>query len=144
MSENLVAKAEIIVNRPISVVWDALTNPDMIKQFMFDTEVVTDWKEGSPILWRGVWQGKPYEDKGQILKVIPQKLFSCTHFSPLAGDADIPENYHTMTYTLSEEGEGTRLTLAQDGNKTEDEMKHSEGMWMMMLSGIKKLLESNS
>ena len=40
-------------------VWEALTSPQMIQQYLFGTQVTTDWQVGSPITYRGVWQGKP-------------------------------------------------------------------------------------
>src|SRR5882672_843855 len=101
MSKGLIAKSSIVINVPVAKVWDALVNPAIIKQYMFGTEVVSDWKENSPIVWKGIWEGKPYEDKGVILKIVPGKLFQNTHFSPLLGAADIPKNYHTLTYELT-------------------------------------------
>ena len=53
MSKTYVAKAAITINAPASKVWDALTNPDLIKQYLFGTEVTTDWQVGSPITYRG-------------------------------------------------------------------------------------------
>jgi uncharacterized protein YndB with AHSA1/START domain len=102
---------------------------------------VTDWKVGSPIVWKGTWEGKSYEDKGVILRFEPETLFECTHFSPLSGQPDSPENYHTLTYELSEDEGTTKLSLSQDGNKTEDEKVHSQQMWESMLEGVKKLVE---
>lgn len=67
MDKDLIAMASISINAAPSKVWDALLDPEAIKQFMFDTDVVTDWKTGSPIVWRGEWQGNPYEDKGVVL-----------------------------------------------------------------------------
>jgi uncharacterized protein YndB with AHSA1/START domain len=64
-------------------VWDALANPDVIKQYMFGANVVSDWREGSPIIWQGEWQGGKYEDKGVVLKLAPERTIQYTHFSPL-------------------------------------------------------------
>ena len=58
MQRGLIAKATITINAPVERVWDALVNPGIIKQYMFGTEVVSDWEEGSPIVWKGEWQGK--------------------------------------------------------------------------------------
>ena len=71
MDENLIARASVTINAPGAKVWDALVNPEAIKQYMFGTNVVTDWREGSPIIWKGEWQGKSYEDKGVILQFKP-------------------------------------------------------------------------
>jgi uncharacterized protein YndB with AHSA1/START domain len=141
MPTDHLATASISIHASLSAVWDALTNPAIIKEYMFGTEVVTDWKEGSPIIWKGIWKEKPYEDKGIILKFEPEKLLQVTHFSPLSGVPDVPENYHTLTYTLVAEGENTQLSLTQDNNVTEDAQKHSQQMWEQMLAGLKKTLE---
>lgn len=142
MKENLIAKSSITINVPIAKVWDALVNPAVIKQYMFGTEVVSDWKENSPIVWKGMWEGKPYEDKGTILKIVPGKTLQYSHFSALSGVADIPENYHTMTYELSDVGGSTQVSLSQDNNASEEDLKHSQQMWDSMLAGLKKLLEN--
>jgi uncharacterized protein YndB with AHSA1/START domain len=131
-----------MINAPTSKVWEALTRPELIKQYLFGTEVTTDWQVGSPIRYRGVWQGKSYEDKGKILELEPGKLIVSTYWSPLAGLADIPENYKTVRYELLSVCSGTRLSVAQDNNSSEDEARHSEQNWTMVLDGIKKLLES--
>ncbi len=137
----LIAEASIAIDAPIAVVWDALTNPTVIKQYMFGTDVVSDWKEGSTILWKGVWQGKPYEDKGTILKFEKERLVQYSHFSPLSGQPDVPENYHVVTVALSSAGDQTNVALSQDNNATEDERSHSASTWTMMLEGLKNLLE---
>ncbi len=59
MTSTFIAQAHITISAPIATVWDALVNPEMIKQYMFGTNAVSDWKEGSPIVWKGEWEGKP-------------------------------------------------------------------------------------
>jgi uncharacterized protein YndB with AHSA1/START domain len=140
-SKGLIAKASMTIDAPVARVWDALTNPEKIKKFMFGTEAVSEWKEGSPIVWKGNWEGKPYEDKGVILDIEPQRRLQYTHFSPLSGAADVPENYHTLTYELSEEGDKTLVVLSQDNNSTEAEVDHSQKMWEGMLASLKKVVE---
>ena len=141
MDNNLIAKATITVNAPRSKVWDALTKKDLIKQYMFGTDVTTDWKVGSPITYKGIWEGKAYEDKGKILQIEPNELLVSTFWSFLSGLADIPENYKTIRYELSPEGDGTRLTITQDNNDSEEDANHSAQNWRMVLDGIKKLVE---
>ncbi|HLZ61994.1 MAG TPA: SRPBCC domain-containing protein [Ktedonosporobacter sp.] len=141
MQNTLIAKAQITISAPIASVWDALVNPAMIKQYLFGTNTVSDWQEGSPILWQGIWEGKPYEDKGVILQLKPEHILQYSHFSPLTGQPDVPENYHTVTIELSPSEEGTLLILSQDNNSTEEDREHSEKTWEMMLTGLKKLLE---
>jgi uncharacterized protein YndB with AHSA1/START domain len=142
MNETWTAKATITINAPSSKVWDALTKPNLIKQYLFGTDVTTDWQVGSPISYKGVWQGNPYEDQGKVLQFEPEKLIVSTFWSSLSGLPDIPENYKTVRYELSSEDAETRLTIIQDNNISEEEARHSEQNWKMVLDGIKRLLES--
>ncbi len=101
MNKEFDAKASTTINAPTARVWDALINPTSIKQYMFGTNVTSDWKKGSRILWKGEWEGKAYEDKGVILQIEAQRKLQYSHFSPLAGLPDKPENYHTVTIELT-------------------------------------------
>jgi uncharacterized protein YndB with AHSA1/START domain len=141
MKNDLIAKTSLMINASRTKVWNALVNPEDIKKYMFGTNVISGWKEGSPIVWKGEWQGKSYEDKGVILKIEPLKNLTYSHFSPLSGLADIPKNYHTVTVELSSERDLTRVSLSQDNNPTEQDRKHSEENWGMMLTAMKKFLE---
>jgi uncharacterized protein YndB with AHSA1/START domain len=141
MSKNLIAWASVTIDAPSERVWAALVNPEAIKQYMFGTNVVSDWREGSPILWQGEWQGRSYEDKGVILQLKPGRTLQYTHFSPLSGLPDKPESYHTVTIELSDEGNQTRVSLAQDNNLTEQAREHSEENWQDMLIALKSYLE---
>ena len=141
MTKTVIARATTTINAPASKVWDALTKPELIKQYLFGTEVTTDWQVGSPIRYKGEWQGKPYEDKGEIVQIEPRKLLVSTFWSSLGGLPDTPENYNTVRYELSPAGDATRLTVTQDNNPTEEAASHSEQNWQKVLDGIKKLLE---
>jgi uncharacterized protein YndB with AHSA1/START domain len=140
-SENFIAKAETIINVSADKVWNALVDPDLIREYMFGARVITDWIVGGKITWEGEWQGKPYEDKGVILQIIPQKKLQYSHYSPLAGKEDSPENYHTVTIDLLREEDKTVVSLYQDKNDSEQEKNNSEKNWSVMLAELKKLLE---
>jgi uncharacterized protein YndB with AHSA1/START domain len=137
MNNKFTSKASTTINAPTSKVWDALTKPHLIKQYLFGTEVTTDWQVGSPITYKGIWDGKAYEDKGKVLQIEIEELLVSTFWSSLSGLPDIPENYKTVRY----EGNGTRLTIIQDNNDSQEEANHSEQNWTMVLDGMKKLLE---
>ncbi len=141
MANTFVAKSTIRIQASTAVVWDALTNPQLIKQYLFGTQVESNWKEGSSIVYRGEWQGKTYEDKGTILKIEPEKLFSSTYWSSMSGKEDKPENYNTVTYTLASENGDTVLTVTQDNVVTEQERDHSQKNWDTVLAKIKELTE---
>jgi uncharacterized protein YndB with AHSA1/START domain len=141
MNKTFFTKTTITINAPTSKVWEALTNPELIKQYLFGTQVTTDWKAGSPITYKGEWEGKSYEDKGIVLQVDPGRLLISTFWSSLSGLPDIPESYKTVRYELSTEGSGTKLIIIQDNNNSQEEASHSEQNWKMVLDSIKKLLE---
>ena len=141
MDSKLIARVSTQINASSSKVWKALVDPEAIKHYMFGADVVSDWHEGSPIVWNGEWHGKTYEDKGVILQFKPGQKLQYTHFSPLSGLPDKPENYHKVTIELAADGQKTRLSLAQDNNATEDARARSENNWAMMLDGLKKFLE---
>jgi uncharacterized protein YndB with AHSA1/START domain len=103
--------------------------------------VTTDWQAGSPITYQGIWEGKAYEDKGKVVQVEPGKLLVSTFWSSLSGLPDVPESYKTVRYELSSEDSGTRLTISQDNNASQEEASHSEQNWKMVLESIKRLLE---
>ena len=141
MNTGIVARASTTIDAPRARVWSALITPDTIKQYMFGATVISDWKQGDPIVWKGEWQGKPYEDKGVILRLEPERLLQYSHFSPLSGLPEAPDSYHTVTVELADEPPGTRITLSQDNNATEEAQQHSQKNWETMLAGLKKLLE---
>ena len=141
MEDQLVAHASIKVNASLEQVWEALINPELIKEYMVGTDVVSEWEEGSEIRWKGEWQGKKYEDKGTILQLNPKHTSQYSHYSPLSGLEDKPENYHTVTIRLLKESDGVLVSLSQDNNTTEEDRQHSEKNWQMMLEGLKGLLD---
>ena len=141
MTGKYVATSTITIEAPARRVWSVLTDPDGIKEFMFGTDVVTDWTVGGPIVWRGIWEGKAYEDKGRILEFEPGRRLVVTHFSPLSGQEDAPENYHTLRWILEDRPGATTLTLSQDNNASAEAAQHSKGMWDSLVAGVKAIAE---
>jgi uncharacterized protein YndB with AHSA1/START domain len=141
MDKKNVAKAEIMIVAPIAKVWEAITKPELVKQYLFGTDMTADWRVGGKITYRGEWEGKTYEDKGTILELEPQKRLVSTYWSSMSGLADVPENYKTVSYILSEEHGGTKMTIIQDNNATQTEADHSEQNWTMVLTKLKEVAE---
>lgn len=141
MDKDLVAKASTTIHASNDAVWHALTDPGAIEQYMFGTKVDSEWREGSPITWKGEFKGKPYEDRGEILEVRRGKRLAYSHFSPMMGKPDRPENYHKVTIDLAGSGDETRVSLTQDNNADEKALAHSEKNWEAMLAGLKKYVE---
>ena len=136
------AVARTDVAAPPERVWKAMTDPDQVAQYMMGSRVETDWKPGSPITWSGEWEGKPYQDKGRVLAAEPVRLLEVTHYSPLTGDADVPENYHILRYELVQAGSGTAVSLTQDGCESEEQAAQFSHNWHGMLDGLKKVAEA--
>ena len=141
MAKKLSAKTSVTIKAPISKVWQALTDPAMIKEYLFGTDTVTDWKKGSNITYTGVWEGKAYKDKGKIIDIVPQKLLHTTYFSSLSKKEDKPENYANVIYEVKPQDGQTLVTITQDNIDDEAQLKHMEQNWGMVLDGMKKLLE---
>ena len=104
-----VAIATIEIDASPGDVWTALTEPEQIEKYMFGSQVVTDWQPGSPIVWKGEYEGKKYEDKGEIVEIEQARRLKVTHFSPMSGEEDIPANYHTVL-TSSRTMDGKRAS----------------------------------
>ena len=138
-----IATAETEIDAPADRVWKALTDADEIEKYMFGSRVETDWRPGSSITWKGEHEGNAYEDKGEILEVVPERRLKLTHFSPLSGDEDSPENYHTLTYELEGDDGHTHLSLSQDNNPSPEAAEHSRANWEKMLSGLKATVEAS-
>ncbi|MEO7427393.1 MAG: SRPBCC family protein [Fibrobacteria bacterium] len=141
MRNEHVSKASVTIQAAVPLVWDALVNPEKIKQYMLGSDAESDWRVGSEITWSGVWQGKAYRDKGVILRLEPNKLLEYSHYSPLSGKPDDPANYHTVTIELADQGEVTLVALSQDNNASEKEQDGTTRNWETILQGLRDLLE---
>ena len=151
MSQELIVKNNISINAPASAVWDALTNPEQTKKYMFGCETLSDWKPGSPLLWKGSWEGKEMVFvKGDIVSIQPGKFLAYTTIDPNnPAMPDIPENYLTVTYSLSEHDGQTLLSVTQgdyskvaDGERRYTETYNNGEGWNPILVQIKQLVET--
>lgn len=141
MKSDISTKVSTIINAPVSAVWEALTKPEIIKQYFFGTDTITDWKVGGQLKFTGEWEGKKYEDKGTVLKFEPNKLLQYNYWSSMAGIEDKAENYVTITYFLSGEKNKTTLTISQENISDEKTKEHSSQNWKKVLNNLKTLLE---
>jgi uncharacterized protein YndB with AHSA1/START domain len=134
------------VKAPPSAVWKALTTLSTLKQFFFGSDITTDWRVGSAISFKGNWKGKPYEDKGNIQTFDREKRLAFTHWSPLSGMEDKPENYHIVSFDLRPTDGGTEVVLTQTNQNdaeplTPENRQEYAKNWTMVLEGLKKAVE---
>jgi uncharacterized protein YndB with AHSA1/START domain len=125
-------------------VWDALTNPEKIKLYLFGTEALTDWKAGSPLVFQGEYNGRRYRDKGEIIASEPADFLQYSYWSGFSGLEDRPENYSRLAFALKRARGKTTLTLTQTGFVDEQAMLHSQSQWQHVLSKLKELVESDT
>jgi uncharacterized protein YndB with AHSA1/START domain len=137
------ASTSIDIDASADRVWQTLTDPDLVARYMHGTALDTDWTIGAPIVWRGDWQGKSYEDKGEVTAFDPPRRLAVTHWSPLTGEPDEPANYHHVTYELEPLGEArTGLTLTHGNSPSQDaaDSMVADG-WTPTLQELKKVAE---
>jgi uncharacterized protein YndB with AHSA1/START domain len=142
------SRVQTTVNAPPTAVWKALTTASTLKHFFFGSDIVTDWQPGSPIRFRGSWKGKPYEDKGTVQAFDAGKRLAFTHWSPLSGMVDKPENYHIVTFDLRPTGATTEVVLTQTNQNdaealTPENRQEYAKNWTMVLDGLKKAVEGS-
>ena len=141
----------ITINASPAKVWDALVNPEQTKKYMFGCETVSDWKKGSTLIWKMLYEGKDFIPvKGHIVEIEPNKLLTYTVIDPHNPNIpDIPENYLSVTYLLEEKNKQTVLTVTQgdyntvaDGEKRYKESYNNGEGWNPILVQIKAIVET--
>ena len=135
MSDDHVARATVQIPAPAATVWDTLVDPDAT--WMLGAKVSSAYVVGVPITFEGEWDGKPFTDHGEIVEVDRPRLLRYTHYSPLSGQPDVPENYHHLTFTFEERDGATTVTLEQDQNGSPEEAEHARQLWEQVLGALR-------
>lgn len=141
MNTELTVTTSVEINADKAKVWDALTNPEKIKVYLFGTETLTNWETGSEIIFQGEYQGQQYKDKGTILDIRTNELLQYSYWSGFSGLEDKPENYSLVAYKLDIANGKTLLTLTQTGFANEQAQQHSQTAWTNVLQQIKQMTE---
>ncbi len=135
------AKIQRTIHAPVSKVWEGLTKPELVKQYFWGTNLVTSWEPGTPIAFEGEWDGKPYRDKGTVLKFEPGKMLQYDYLSSWSDLEDRPENYQIITYRVKPKGSSTVLTIVQNKIDTLEKKIHSAQNWAALLKAFQQLME---
>lgn len=139
--EKLTVNVQVKFKAPIAKVWQGLTDPAMVKEYFFGTDLKSSWRVGEPIVFSGEWDGKKYEDHGTILDIDPGTFVKYSYWSSMSGTEDKLENYANITYNLTENNGETELTVTQDNVKNEEAKAHSEQNWKGLFEELRKLIE---
>ncbi len=150
MNQPLVVTNTIVIHAPAIKVWDALTNPEQTKKYMFGCEALSDWKPGSPLIWKGTFNGvEMIAVKGKVVSIDPPRSLVYTVIDPNNPKIpDLPENYLTITCNLDERNGQTGLEVSQGDYSTvaEGTVRYKDtcdgGGWDPILVQIKALCES--
>ena len=134
--------ASIVIQAPRKRVWEALTKPELVKQYFFGTDLVTDWMPGSPLVFRGEWEGKTYEDRGTVREFEPERTLSYDYWSSFSGHEDTPERRQIIRYELADKDGGVEVKVHQSNVDTQERADHSKENWNGVLAGLKKFVES--
>ncbi len=135
------ASSQISINAARNKVWEAITNSELTRQYMFGCEVISDWKKGSELNWRMASDGKIMV-KGNIATIEPGRMLKYTTFDPNGKLEDKPENYAIVTYEITEENGKTILNVKQENIPVFHSKEEMEKNWQSTLEGLKKTAES--
>ena len=144
MADTFVAHASVTIDASRARVWAALVNPDTIREYMPVTDVISEWREESPIVWKSEFQGKSFEVRGTVLRLESERLLEYDHSRPIFRSSAIPrspERYQRVIIELRGDGGRTHVSVTEQNNTTQKEFAHSEGSWRMVLNNMKALLE---
>ncbi|RXM45238.1 SRPBCC family protein [Flavobacterium sp. YO64] len=131
-----------ILNASIEKVWNALTKPDLVKQWQYGSELIADWKTGNEIRFRNEWEGQVFEQWGSILEIVPNQKIKYSLFFPRPELEDKPENYFIMSYILSEESNKVKLQIIQEDNRPGAVQEEPQGDENPILQSLKTLVEN--
>jgi uncharacterized protein YndB with AHSA1/START domain len=145
VTDGKIVTKTVNIDAPTSKVWEALTNPELMKKWMFEAEIhiITDWKVGTPIVIRGYMNGKDFENNGIVLQFEPEKILQYSHLSSLSRLPDKPENYSLLEFRLAPMENRTTLTLTLSNFPTESIYKHLVFYWNVTLEILKRMIEDH-
>ena len=132
-----------IRSRP-NIVWDHLTDPHLMKQWMAEPEmgleIATDWNVGHPIVTSGFHHVR-FENKGKVLEFERDRVLKYDYLSTVSRLADKPENHTVVEFRLTPFESETSLTLTLSNFPTESIFKHVGFYWKSTLQILKRTIE---
>ena len=114
--------------------WAALTEPDQVRHYYFDTSVRTTWQVGSPIDF--VSDDGEVAMTGVVTSFDPPRSFAHTFIATWSGT---PDDQGTLTWTIEPDGEGVTVTLLHTGGSGAETADGSQEL----IDGLKAYLEKH-
>jgi uncharacterized protein YndB with AHSA1/START domain len=144
-----VIETSATIDAPPSEVWRALTDPELMKQWMAEPvmgiEIFTDWTVGSPMIVKGHHNNVDFENKGTVLEFEPDSVLRHSHLSSVSRLPDKVENYTVIEFRLARtEENSTLLTVRASNFPSEAIFKHWEFYWRVTIEVVKGFIESSS
>ena len=135
-------RKEILLDAPPETVWRALTDPEITKKYFYHCKVLSNWKPGSAITFKGkMFWVCPVELTGEIKKIEPGRLLQYT----LQNHGSLGQSL--VTDELIGENGKTRLKITDDvGTEKGFEKRYKNSMhgWDKILRGLKRTVEKPS
>ena len=131
---------QTLISARAADVWDALVDPVRAGEIFWGTTVESDFKVGSPIVWKGTWEGKPFEDRGVVTRLEKGSLLQYSHWTGSGTPPDESQR-NLITVSLAAEAGGTRVSLQHDNISSLEMKEHSEKNWAQFLARMKEILE---
>jgi uncharacterized protein YndB with AHSA1/START domain len=142
LDTDLISSQAIIIHASPEKVWETLTNPALISQYLFGAQTLTNWKVGSDILFKINFEGQEFTDKGIVVENLPYTTLKYRYWSGFCGLEDSPENYAIVSYTLEKlEHHQSKLQWTQIGFADEQSRTNSENALLPILEQIKLISE---
>jgi uncharacterized protein YndB with AHSA1/START domain len=114
--------------------WAALTEPEQVRNYYFDTAVRTTWEVGSPIDYVG--DDGEVAMTGAVVSFEPPRSFSHTFIAVWSGE---PDDQGTLTWTIEPEDAGVLVTLVHSGGSGAETADGSQEL----VDGLKRFLEGS-
>ncbi len=130
MVNDVIITRSIVLNATPERVWEALTHPGMTKQYYFNSEVQSDWTEGSAMRWRGRYDGHDIDVEGRILEITPGKRIKYAGFDRLAaGDLSTTGDIHIAHEVVPQGGKTKLLTTISNFEGDEARAEYAAQQW---------------
>ncbi len=136
----------ILIDAPRTRVWKALTTGEFTKQYWHQTEVQSDWTEGSSVEFLTMSDDGPIAGCiGTVLEADEPSLLSYTWHFPLNPNC-AGEEPSRITFQLIDVAGSTKLIVRHHGFANENSTTYQmvRDGWPYVLSGLKTLCEAGS